>query len=200
MNAPAGRDEKKMQRFAERRARLADLGYDIAPMAGKSLDDNDVRTILAAIVRRWTTTVEVVYQSEAVWAGSPSHLEHVVPVRLLVDRMIQFPRTSKRLLRTCVVVARITPAEHRKIGSLVGANAALYETMKSKKCTIDDIVGVAWGRYTDHAIKVTDEKGRTPPIKSDSSCARGRGASWSDGDVPELTPRAGLRNRLRACV
>ena len=166
MSEPVGRHERKIKRFAERRARLADLADEIAPMAGKSLDDNDVRMILAAIVRRWTTTVEVVYWSDAARKkGSQVHVEHVVPVRLLVDRMIQYPRTSKTLLRKCVVVAKVTAAEHRKIGSLVGANAQLYETMKTKTCRIDEIVGVAWKRYTDHGIVVTDEDGRKPRTK-----------------------------------
>src|SRR4051794_30159099 len=116
MAEPVGRHERKMTRFAERRARLAELASEIAPMAEKSLDDNDVRTILSAIVRRWTTTVEVVYRSDAARKkGAEVHIEHVVPVRLLVDRMIQYPRTSKTLLQKCVVVTSITAAEHRKI-------------------------------------------------------------------------------------
>jgi hypothetical protein len=135
-------------------------------MAGKSLDDKDVRMILAAIVRSWTTTVEVVYWSDAARKkGAHVHVEHVVPVRLLVDRMIQYPRTSKTLLRQCVVVAKITPAEHRKIGSLVGANAHLYEIMKTKTCRIDEIVGYGWKRYTENGIVVKDQAGRKPRIK-----------------------------------
>jgi hypothetical protein len=132
-------------------------------MAGKALDDNDVRIILAVIVRRWTTTVEVVYLSDAARKkGARVHIEHVVPVRLLVDRMIQYPRTSKSLLRACVVVAKNTPEEHARTGSLVGANASLYEKMRTKGCLIDEIVEVAWKRYSDHGVVVTDANGRKP--------------------------------------
>lgn len=151
---------RRRQRIAVRQTRLIELARSIAPMAGKSLDDNDVRTILAAIVRRWSMTVPVTYVS----AGSPEDAklqrEHVVPVRVIVDRMIKAPRTVDRLLRSCVVLAEVTAAEHRQIGTMLGTHVDLYAEMK--RCGLGEVVGLGWQRYRRQGVEVVDADGRTP--------------------------------------
>jgi hypothetical protein len=151
---------RRAERVAVRQERLIELARTVAPMAGKSLDDNDVRAILAAVVRRWSTTVSVDFMSEEVWGGERSHLEHVVPVRVIVDRMIARPRAVERILRTAVVVAKVTPAQHSSIGTMLGTHAALYEHMK--KCRLDELPAQGWHRYRRRGVRVVDVNGRTP--------------------------------------
>jgi hypothetical protein len=147
------------ERVAKRQGRLVELARDIAFSAGKDLDDNDARALLRAIVRRWSTTETAVYRSRAVARGIV-HREHVVPVRVLVDRMIAKPRCTERLLRSCIVIAEVTPTQHRKIGTMVGTHADLYEDLQS--CVIDDLVPLSWRRYSSRGINVFDDRGRSP--------------------------------------
>jgi hypothetical protein len=152
----------RQQRIAERQARLSQLAREIAPMANKSLDDNDVRTILAAIVRRWSTTVPVRYESQGARGTGQSHVEHVAPVRVIVDRMIRTPRAAGRLLRTCVVLARVSADEHRAIGTMLGTHAELYAEMK--QCSLGELVTHGWKRYECQGLLVRDGDGRVPSV------------------------------------
>jgi hypothetical protein len=116
--------------------------------------------ILTAIVRRWSETEVAIYKSAAVRGGAKKHIEHVVPVRVIVDRMIRQPRSVDRLLRTCVVLAEVTPEEHHRIGTLVTTHAELYEQMRA--CPLDDLVHRGWRRYARRKISVFDDRGRQP--------------------------------------
>jgi len=161
---PAGRaptDPRlpRAQRIAKRQDRLIELAKEVAPLASKDLDDHDVRTILAAIVRRWSDTLTVQFKTEAVWSGAQSDLEHVVPVRAIVDRMVKKPRGVERVLREAVVVARVTPDEHTTLGPLRG-HAEVYARMKV--CRVDELADLGWQRYRDRGITVRDVDGRTP--------------------------------------
>lgn len=150
----------RKQKIAVRQARLIELARSIAPMANKTLDDNDVRSILRAIVRRWSTTEVAVYRSRDVMDGAAAHIEHVVPVRVIVDRMIAKPRTCERLLRTCVILAEVTPDEHCHIGTMLVTHSDLYTKMKA--CRIDEVVDLGWRRYRRRGIKVFDAGDRLP--------------------------------------
>ena len=55
--------------------------------------DLEIRRVLDAIVRRWTlvTPTRFISTSAANASGAKLHREHVVPCRVLVDRMIMNP-------------------------------------------------------------------------------------------------------------
>src|SRR5690348_14527234 len=56
------------------------------------LHDQEVRSVLDTVVRRWTRLVPTRYISAAAQRSRTGlHREHVVPCRVLVDRMIMNP-------------------------------------------------------------------------------------------------------------
>jgi len=57
------------------------------------------------------------------------HREHIVPCRVLVDRMIMNPAECRALLESAVVIASVTPAEHRRLGGIWTHHADLYRRM-----------------------------------------------------------------------
>lgn len=137
------------------------LAIDVAWLAEKDPTDQDVRSVLAALIRRYSRDVPTTYWSaESQRSRARREREHVVPVRVLVDRMIAKPRTAATLLRTCVVIAEVTPNQRRKIGTLSRDHAALYTSMKG--CVRDDLVPYAWQRYKRRGVIVLDADGKPP--------------------------------------
>jgi hypothetical protein len=77
--------------------------------------DLEVRAVLATVIRRWSMTVPVKYITDeaAALPVRERHREHVVPVRVLVDRMIIDPSECQSLLSDAVVIAHVSRREHR---------------------------------------------------------------------------------------
>jgi hypothetical protein len=151
-------------RVRRRQERLTELALAIATSSGKDLDDNDARELLRTIVRRWSLHLPVLWQTRAarraVARGERVDVEHVVPVRVLVDRMIAKPRTTPRLLRSCILLAEVTPQEHQRLGRLVQHHPELYEELK--RCRIDTLCELSWQRYIRRRVAVSDAAGRSP--------------------------------------
>src|SRR5215211_2344227 len=92
---------------AERRAQLIACAEAVAKLAThrkiKAVhvtfvkDDLEIRPVLDTIVRRWTrlTPTRFISTAAANTRGAKLHREHVVPVRVLVDRMIMNPSESR---------------------------------------------------------------------------------------------------------
>lgn len=147
-----------------RRDRLAGHAVGIARLADGDVDDNDIRAILQTIVRRWPGTKPARYRSKAAERGGPVDLDHVVPVRVLVDRMIRRPEEAPELLATCVLLTRLTPEEHKQLGTMLQTHRALYERMQD--CPIRELVTLGWQRYMRRGVSVVDADGRNFPIAS----------------------------------
>lgn len=79
------------------------------------------------------------------------HHEHVVPVRLLVDRMIAGDDPTAVL--AAAVVAHVLRSEHRQIGPLATVHANLYAEMKAAK--LGDLPALALRRYTDRDLELS---------------------------------------------
>ena len=102
---------------------------EIKPMlAGHVKHDLAIRQILDTIVRCWTTTPRFI-SAGAARSGAKRPKDHVVPVRVLVDRMIMNPSECRVLLDTAVILATITPEEHRKLGGIFTHFEELYGRM-----------------------------------------------------------------------
>ena len=78
------------------------------------------------------------------------HHEHVVPVRLLVDRMIAGDDPNAVL--AAAVVAHVMFTEHQRIGPLVTVHAKLYAEMKAAK--LADLPALALRRYSDRGLEL----------------------------------------------
>lgn len=78
------------------------------------------------------------------------HHEHVVPVRLLVDRMLAGDDPEQVI--DAAVVAHVTRMEHQQIGTLVQVHAELYEAMKIAE--LGSLYRLARRRYTDRGLEL----------------------------------------------
>ena len=122
----------------ERRRQLLACAQAIsAPAANRNIkpvhvsqviSDLEILRVLETVVRRWTKFVPATLSSpEAI--GLPANqvdFDHVVPCRVLVDRMIMDPAECERLLTQAVVLARITKQQHRALGGIFLHHEALY--------------------------------------------------------------------------
>ena len=126
---------------AERRARLIACAEAVTKLAkhrgieavhvGLVRDDLEIRPVLDTIVRRWTLLPPTRFISTAAanTRGAKLHREHVVPCRVLVDRMIMNSSECRALLETAVIIASVTPAEHRRLGGIYTHHEDLYGRM-----------------------------------------------------------------------
>jgi hypothetical protein len=105
---------------------------EIEPISARLVKhDVEVRHVLGAIIMRWEALKPTRYTSPAAAKpGSKVHREHVVPVRVLVDRMIMNPGECRALLEKAVIIASVTPEEHGKLGPLI-RQRDLYARMHS---------------------------------------------------------------------
>ena len=126
---------------AERRVQLIALAEAVAELADNRnikavrvhdvRDDLEMRRVLDTIVRRWTRLVPTTYSSAAALRARRAklHREHIVPVRVLVDRMIMDPTECRALLERAVIIASVTEAEHRQLGGIWARHQDLYRRM-----------------------------------------------------------------------
>jgi hypothetical protein len=93
--------------------------------------DREYRRVLETIVRRWSRLTEPQFISPGAEKarGAPLHLEHVVPCRVIGERMIMEPSECRALLETAVIIARVTPAEHKLIGGLYPRHEDVHRRM-----------------------------------------------------------------------
>jgi hypothetical protein len=80
-------------------------------------DDLEIRPLLDTIIRRWTKLVptEFITPAAARARRAKLHREHIVPCRVLVDRMIMNPSECRALLGRAVVIAWVAEAEHERL-------------------------------------------------------------------------------------
>jgi len=83
-------------------------------------------------------------------ANGVVHHEHVVPVRLMVDRMLAGDDPAAVL--AAAVVAHVLRSEHQHIGPLVTVHAHLYAEMKV--ADLGDLYALALRRYTDRGLEL----------------------------------------------
>jgi hypothetical protein len=92
--------------------------------------DLEIRPVLDTIVRRWTRLTPTHYISTAAKRrGAKLHREHVVPVRVLVDRMIMNPGECRELLEKAVIIASVAQEEHLRLGGIWTHHEDLYGRM-----------------------------------------------------------------------
>ena len=125
---------------AERRAQLIACAEAVARVAkhrqikpisaSSSRADLEIRPVLEAIVRRWTRLTPTHYTTAAAKRrGAKVQREHVVPVRVLVDRMIMNPSECRALLEQAVIIASVTQREHWRLGGIWTHHEGLYRRM-----------------------------------------------------------------------
>ena len=120
--------------------------------------DHEIRAVLDRVIRRWSKLVSISYTTEAALHApkSSTTIEHVVPCRVLVDRMIMDPRQVRRLLRYGVVLARVTRDEHARLGGIYVDHRKLYGRMLVSP--IEKLPEQGRRRYSKAGIKLTKIK------------------------------------------
>jgi hypothetical protein len=94
--------------------------------------DRVLRKGLEAMVRDWSVSHPFDFTTAAATrqrTRAGLHREHVVPVRVLVDRMLMDPAEVRPLLEDALVLALVTEAEHRSIGTLSARHPDVYARM-----------------------------------------------------------------------
>jgi hypothetical protein len=116
--------------------------------------DREIRAVLDRIVRRWSKLVPVVYTTQAALksAKGGTTIEHIVPCRVIVDRMIMRPTQIRRLLEECVLLARVTQAEHHRLGGIYTHHRKLY--WWRLKSPIDKLPGQGRRRYQKAGVSL----------------------------------------------
>jgi len=94
--------------------------------------------------------VQVALTTEAAALDVFRQTEHVVPVRVLVDRILMEPRDIEGLFPECVVLAHVTRDEHRQLGPLWRDHPELYEAMLS--APPQELVEIGLRRYTKRSL------------------------------------------------
>lgn len=111
------------------------------------MDDLEIRPVLDTVVRRWTRLTPTRYISAAAGQSRTRlHREHVVPVRVLVDRMIMNPAECRALLDRAVIIANVTPEEHRRLGGIYTHHEDLYRRML--KAHVPRLLRLGMERYS----------------------------------------------------
>jgi len=175
------RGERRRKIVAERREQLVACAEavaklakhrDIKPiLAGHVRHDREIRRVLDTVVRRWTLLVPTRFISTgAARSGAKRHREHVVPARVLVDRMIMNPDECRVLFDTAVIIASVTPVEHRKLGGIYTHHEELYRRMLP--ADVSRLPGLGNQRYLDSGVKIRPIIG-SDPIGSRSRTLRG---------------------------
>jgi hypothetical protein len=122
--------------------------------------DLEIRRVLDTIVRRWIPT-RTYTTAAAKRLGAKVHREHVLPVRVLVDRMIMNPSECRALLERAVIIATVTPEEHRKLGPLI-RYADPYGRMH--KAHVSRLGQRGLDRYRAKGITLKPTSSRTPLV------------------------------------
>ena len=86
------------------------------PAARFLREDMAIRKALDTILRLWKPPHSYESAGAAKAAkGARLEREHVVPVRAMIDRMINDPSECRALLEKVVVIAHVTRAEHKQL-------------------------------------------------------------------------------------
>ena len=127
---PGGERRAQLIACAEAVARLARHREIEAVHVTFVKHDLEIRPVLDTIVRRWTRLTPTHYISTAAKKrGATLHREHVVPVRVLVDRMIMNPSECRALLEKGLIIASVTQEEHLRLGGIWTHHKDLYGRM-----------------------------------------------------------------------
>jgi hypothetical protein len=149
-------DERRAQLVgcAEAVARLATDRQIEAQHAGLVTNDVEVRAVLDSVIRRWSKLERPRYTT-ADANGAPSGqtvVDHVVPCRVLVDRMIMKSADCADLLTRAIVLARITKDEHHGLGGIYTDHEDLYDRML--RAPVGRLPSLGRKRYRDSEIEL----------------------------------------------
>ena len=118
----------------------------------KVTSDRQIRKVLSSILRIYSDLMWSSYGSE----GSSDtedrlHREHIVPVRVLVDRLIMNPEEAEEIFGS-VVLADVTPEEHKRLGHIWKDHEDLYTEMLS--CAPEYLLGLGLRRYQRGGVQL----------------------------------------------
>lgn len=143
---------EELVRCAEVVAGLAEYRLIEPVHVSKVKHDRQIRKVLDSIVRLYTRLMWTSYFSEAACEdGARVHRDHIVPVRVLVDRMIINPSETSEIFGA-VVLAEITAEEHKRLGGIWKHHEDLYSVML--RCRPDELVDLGLKRYVRSGVEI----------------------------------------------
>lgn len=140
---------------AEALSGLATVRNIVAARVRRDTPDGEIRHVLTAVVRRWSLLDPPRWTSAAASVATRHDVdrEHVVPCRVLVDRLIMNPAECKEVLTHAAVLALVTKAEHRRLGGIFVNHAEVYDRMLEAEVTDLEALGIE--RYQRSGIALT---------------------------------------------
>ena len=153
---PMNADERRAQLCAAAQAiAVLATNREIAPqLAVLVKDDVEIRPLLETVVRRWSKLEKLSYVTvdSKLLVTTQTALDHVVPCRVLVDRMIMRPTECNALLTDAIVLARVTKPEHQRLGGIFTHHRALYQQML--QCDVSELAKLGRRRYVRSKIRL----------------------------------------------
>ena len=131
MNTNQASRREQLIASAEAVAALATNRTIVPQHVSKLEADHEIRKILDAVVKRWTRGVSPSRYTQASVGGKQvqRQQDHLVPCRVLVDRMIMNPNECRALLETAVVLVEVSGEEHRRLGGIYADHEEVYGQM-----------------------------------------------------------------------
>lgn len=147
---PRDRPQKRLDALRERRNHCAEAARAVLASAAS----NEVKRVALDALVRYATPGGVQRPGDLRTPGVAAldgttpgrgaiHHEHVVPVRVLVDRMLTNDDPAEVI--DVAVVAHVLREEHARIGALVTKHAALYQRML--EAPLHELPELARNRY-----------------------------------------------------
>ncbi|MGQ0431262.1 MAG: hypothetical protein ACT452_02505 [Microthrixaceae bacterium] len=150
------RDRKRAEAVRARAAGCADAC--VALLAIPDVDDRVMRKMLLTLTRlatrpKWRNEIKLrsagaldVNWADARAGGDPLHIEHVVPVRVLVERMLTCHDEPAEVFAISVL-AVCRKSEHERIGPLLKNHGDVYEQMIDPTTPLSALPGLGRLRY-----------------------------------------------------
>lgn len=153
---PASLSDRRDQliRCAEAVSALATERSIVAQHVSKLKCDHEIRKVLDAVVRRWSELAPATHYTDASTAGAAAkrQKDHLVPRRVLIDRMIMNPADCQSVLETAVVLVEVSGEEHRRLGHIYATHADLYAEMLT--APVDELVALGMVRYERGGVEI----------------------------------------------
>jgi hypothetical protein len=139
---------------AEVVAQLAVNRRIVAQHVSKLEADHEIRKVLDSIIRLWTRLEGPSYftQESMDTQNGKRQKDHIVPCRVLVDRMIMNPGDCRDLLQSAVVLVEVSGREHRALGGIYADHPELYAEMLV--APVEELAELGRRRYERFGIEI----------------------------------------------
>ena len=142
--------------------------------------DLEIRPLLTTAIRRWSLIEPVTYLPDeaAALPQGERHREHVVPVRVLVDRMIMNPSECESLLSEAIVIAHVGRGEHKALGGIFVDHQTIHEVILDAEVSNLPVLGRERYRATGIVLHPASDEHKPTRRRQSRAPDRRRLSGW----------------------